>query len=147
MDKGIEELKVKYDNGIFSSEDWLQMFQENKFIEKLLNGGVIQVEDQLDEPDEIEHQDLVEEDRDKVGKNPDYDHFVNLANVYKCASIGSYHEEATENAEYNAVVMFIEQDLKSLNDGIESIEMNWHHPGCNKEQYQVFMIWSRKKKK
>lgn len=45
----------------------------------------------------------------------------------------------------------IAQYLKTFNNGSErvekGVEMNWHHPSCNKEQYLVFMIWSKKKKK
>lgn len=44
---------------------------------------------------------MVEEDKDKVGKNPDYVDFVNLTNVYECVSIGSIEKEVTEKEEYN----------------------------------------------
>lgn len=47
MDGGIEEIKVKYDDEKFSSDQGLlQMLQEKKFVDDLLSGSVILLENQ-----------------------------------------------------------------------------------------------------
>lgn len=47
---------------IFVSEDWLQMKQGKKLIDKLLNAAVVQVEDQIGESHGIEYKDFAEKD-------------------------------------------------------------------------------------
>lgn len=90
---------------IFVSEDWLQMKQGKKLIDKLLNAAVVQVEDQIGESHGIEYKDFAEKDWERknfLQKQVDKNQQGSLHksnNVFKCADIDSWQSRRSNKIE------------------------------------------------